>query len=104
MIRVKTFDQAIEAANATSFGLAASLLSDSEELWQLFDAEINAGIVNWNRQTTGASGSMPFGGPGLSGNHRPAGSYAADFCAWPMASMLAAGPLADDQPVKGLKE
>ncbi|MEM6912777.1 MAG: succinylglutamate-semialdehyde dehydrogenase [Pseudomonadota bacterium] len=104
VIRVKTFDEAIETANDTQFGLAASLLSDSEELWQRFDAEINAGIVNWNRQTTGASGSLPFGGPGLSGNHRPAGSYAADFCAWPMASMLASGPLADDQPVKGLKE
>ncbi|MEO1042119.1 MAG: succinylglutamate-semialdehyde dehydrogenase [Pseudomonadota bacterium] len=104
VIRVKTFDEAIEKANDTQFGLAASLLSDSEELWQRFDAEINAGIVNWNRQTTGASGSLPFGGPGLSGNHRPAGSYAADFCAWPMASMLSAGPLTDDQPVKGLKE
>ncbi|MEO1658887.1 MAG: succinylglutamate-semialdehyde dehydrogenase [Pseudomonadota bacterium] len=104
VIRVKSFDEAIERANDTQFGLAASLLSDSEELWQRFDAEIVAGIVNWNRQTTGASGSMPFGGPGLSGNHRPAGSYAADFCAWPMASMLAEGPLADDQPVKGLNE
>ncbi|MEM7739725.1 MAG: succinylglutamate-semialdehyde dehydrogenase [Pseudomonadota bacterium] len=104
VIRVKTFDDAIETANDTQFGLAASLLSDSEELWQRFDTEIIAGIVNWNRQTTGASGSLPFGGPGLSGNHRPAGSYAADFCAWPMASMLASGPLADDQPVKGLKE
>ncbi|MEM0927796.1 MAG: succinylglutamate-semialdehyde dehydrogenase [Pseudomonadota bacterium] len=104
LIRVKSFDEAVERANDTRFGLAASLLSDSDELWQRFDAEIIAGIVNWNRQTTGASGSMPFGGPGLSGNHRPAGSYAADFCAWPMASMLATGPLADDQPVKGLME
>jgi succinylglutamic semialdehyde dehydrogenase len=46
---------------------------------------------------------MPFGGPGLSGNHRPAGAYAADFVAWPMASMMAAGPLKDDQDVKGLR-
>jgi len=104
VIRVKSFDEALDRANATRFGLAASLLSDSAELWEQFDAEIRAGIVNWNRQTTGASGSMPFGGPGLSGNHRPAGSYAADFCAWPMASMLAEGPLKDDQAVPGVKE
>ncbi|MEE4210340.1 MAG: succinylglutamate-semialdehyde dehydrogenase [Parvularcula sp.] len=103
VVRVASFDEAIERANDTRFGLAASLLSDKEELWHKFDAEIRAGIVNWNRQTTGASGAMPFGGPGLSGNHRPAGAYAADFCAWPMASMLAAGPLEDDQTVQGLK-
>jgi succinylglutamic semialdehyde dehydrogenase len=102
VIRVGSFDEALDRANDTRFGLAASLLSDSAELWERFDAEIRAGIVNWNRQTTGASGAMPFGGPGLSGNHRPAGAYAADFCAWPMASMLAEGPLKDDQDIKGL--
>lgn len=101
--RVKSFDEALERANDTRFGLAAALLSDNASLWQRFDQEIRAGIVNWNRQTTGASGAMPFGGPGLSGNHRPAGSYAADFCAWPMASMMSDGPLKDDQAVPGLK-
>lgn len=103
VIRVRTFDEAIERANATRFGLAAALLSDDAGLWERFAEEIDAGIVNWNRQTTGASGAMPFGGPGLSGNHRPAGSYAADFCAWPMASMMAEGPLKDDQGIPGLK-
>lgn len=103
VIRVKTFDEALDRANDTRFGLAAALLSDDKALWDQFAEEIRAGIVNWNRQTTGASGAMPFGGPGLSGNHRPAGSYAADFCAWPMASMMAEGPLADDQAVPGLK-
>ena len=28
----------------------------------------------------------PFGGIGLSGNHRPAAFYAADYCAYPVAS------------------
>ncbi len=103
VIRVKSFEEALARANDTRFGLAAALLSDKRENWDVFSQEIRAGIVNWNRQTTGASGAMPFGGPGLSGNHRPAGSYAADFCAWPMASMMAEGPLTDEQGITGVK-
>jgi len=103
VIRVKDFSDAIEEANNTRFGLAAGLLSDNEELWKTFSSEIRAGVVNWNRHTTGASGAAPFGGVGLSGNHRPAGFYAADYCAWPMASLIAAGKLTDDAPINGLK-
>ena len=104
VIRVKDFSAAIEEANNTQFGLAAGLLSDNEELWNTFSSEIRAGVVNWNRHTTGASGAAPFGGVGLSGNHRPAGFYAADYCAWPMASLIAAGKLTDDAPITGLRQ
>ncbi|ECN5303748.1 N-succinylglutamate 5-semialdehyde dehydrogenase, partial [Salmonella enterica subsp. enterica serovar Typhimurium] len=31
--------------------------------------------------------TAPFGGVGASGNHRPSAWYAADYCAWPMASL-----------------
>ncbi|EAX0008384.1 N-succinylglutamate 5-semialdehyde dehydrogenase, partial [Salmonella enterica] len=31
--------------------------------------------------------TAPFGGIGASGNHRPSAWYAADYCAWPMASL-----------------
>jgi len=100
VIRTQTFDQAIEAANATSFGLAAGLLSDDEAKWQQFFALSRAGIVNWNRQTTGASGAAPFGGIGASGNHRPSAYYAADYCAYPVASMMGDRLLAvPDAPV-----
>ncbi|MEM1410064.1 MAG: succinylglutamate-semialdehyde dehydrogenase, partial [Pseudomonadota bacterium] len=102
VVRVHSFDAAITKANATRFGLAAGLLSDRPALWEAFRQQIRAGIVNWNRQTTGASGAMPFGGPGLSGNHRPAGYYAADFAAWPMASMIADGPLTDNEGIPGV--
>lgn len=102
VIRVSSFNEAIRTANDTRFGLAAGLLSDDEDYWKQFAREIRAGIVNWNRQTTGASGKAPFGGPGLSGNHRPAGYYAADYCAWPMASMVQEGPLKDEMETKGL--
>jgi succinylglutamic semialdehyde dehydrogenase len=87
VIRVKDFDQAIEAANATEFGLAAALLSPSEALWKRFAVRARAGIVNWNRPTTGAASSAPFGGVGKSGNHRPSAYYAADYCAYPVASI-----------------
>jgi len=85
--RVETFDQAIDQANNTRFGLAAGLLSDSRADYDKFLALSQAGIVNWNRQTTGASGAAPFGGIGHSGNHNPSAYYATDYCAYPVASM-----------------
>jgi len=87
VIRVQDFDAAMRAANATEFGLAAALLSPSEALWQRFAVKARAGIVNWNRPTTGAASSAPFGGVGKSGNHRPSAYYAADYCAYPVASI-----------------
>ncbi len=104
VIRVSTFEKALEEANDTSFGLAAGLISDSKELFGQFISEINAGIVNWNRQTTGASSAAPFGGVGLSGNHRPAGYYAADYTAWPMASMIMEGKVQDEGTIPGVDE
>jgi succinylglutamic semialdehyde dehydrogenase len=87
VIRVPDFDSAMKVANATEFGLAAALLSPSEELWKRFAVKARAGIVNWNRPTTGAASSAPFGGVGKSGNHRPSAYYAADYCAYPVASI-----------------
>ena len=89
VIRVADFDAALEEANRTRFGLAAGLISDRRELWDGFQSRIRAGVVNWNRQTTGASGKLPFGGIGDSGNHRPSAYHAADYCAYPVASLEA---------------
>lgn len=88
--RVPDFDAAIAAANATRFGLSAGLVSADDALWDRFVLESRAGVVNRNRPTTGAAGSMPFGGLGDSGNHRPSAYYAADYCAYPVASFEAA--------------
>lgn len=90
VIRYADFDQAIAIANDTAYGLSAGLLADDEALWQRFTREIRAGIVNWNRPTNGASSGAPFGGTGRSGNHRPSAYYAADYCAYPMASVESA--------------
>lgn len=89
IIRADDFDAAIAVANRTKFGLSAGLISDDASLWDIFKTRIHAGVVNFNRPTTGASGALPFGGPGLSGNHNPGAFYSADFCAWPMSSQIA---------------
>ncbi len=87
VIRYDDLDQAIAIANATRFGLSAGFLGDDESRYRHFWSHIRAGIVNWNSPTTGASGSAPFGGVGDSGNHRPSAWYAADYCAYPVASV-----------------
>lgn len=89
VIRVPDFAAALKEANNTRFGLAAGLLSDKREHYEHFQREIRAGIVNWNRPTNGASSALPFGGVGDSGNHRPSAYYAADYCAYPVASQEA---------------
>jgi len=86
VIKVPDLGSAIVEANNTRFGLSASLIGGSPEDFSLFWANIRAGIVNWNQPTNGASSKAPFGGLGLSGNHRPAAYYAADYCAYPVAS------------------
>ena len=86
VIAVDDFDEAIAEANNTRFGLSASLIGGTPQEYNRFWANIRAGIVNWNRPTNGASSAAPFGGVGLSGNHRPAAFYAADYCAYPVAS------------------
>lgn len=87
--RYKSFDDALELANDTHYGLSAGILSDDRKLYERLVEEARAGIVNWNRPLTGASSAAPFGGVGASGNHRPSAYYAADYCAWPMASLEA---------------
>jgi len=86
LIRVPDFDAAIEEANNTRFGLAASLVGGSPEMYDKFWANVRAGVINRNKPTNGAPSNAPFGGVGLSGNHRPSAFYAADYCAYPVTS------------------
>lgn len=89
VIRYTDFDDAICQANATQFGLSAGLFSDNQANFDHFYRHIRAGIVNWNKQLTGASSAAPFGGIGASGNHRASAYYAADYCAYPVAGIEA---------------
>ncbi|MDH1620286.1 succinylglutamate-semialdehyde dehydrogenase [Pseudomonas chengduensis] len=87
VIRYDSFEAAIAEANATAYGLAAGLLSDSRARFEQFWLHSRAGIVNWNKQLTGAASTAPFGGIGASGNHRASAYYAADYCAYPVAGL-----------------
>lgn len=98
--QVATLEDAFERANRSRFGLSGGLVSDDPAHWREAELSMRAGVLNLNRPTTGASGAMPFGGPGLSGNHRPSAYYAADYCAWPMASQMA--ERAVRQPATGM--
>ncbi|HAT6802544.1 TPA: succinylglutamate-semialdehyde dehydrogenase [Citrobacter freundii] len=85
--RYERFDEAIAMANNTRFGLSCGLVSPDREQFDQLLLEARAGIVNWNKPLTGAASTAPFGGVGASGNHRASAWYAADYCAWPMASL-----------------
>ena len=100
--RYRNFDEALAGANNTRFGLAAGLLSESADEYAVFRRRIRAGIVNWNRPLTGASSASPFGGIGASGNHRASAYYAADYCAYPQASLESATLTLPDKLSPGL--
>ncbi len=100
---VEDLDAAIVSANATQFGLSAGFLGDHVDDFHYFLHRIRAGVVNWNRQTTGASGRLPFGGIGVSGNHCPSGFFAADYCSFPIASLESHSLSEADTPMPGLE-
>jgi len=85
---VQSLDHAIEQANMTEYGLAASIYTASREIYEEFFMRVRAGCINHNTGTAGASSRLPFGGLGKSGNHRPAGTFSTDYCAYPVAAML----------------
>jgi succinylglutamic semialdehyde dehydrogenase len=102
LIRVKTLEEAVNVANDTKFGLSSAIFSEDRAEYDYCVTNVRAGLLNWNKMTTGASGMAPFGGCGLSGNHRPAGFYAADYCAYPVASMEQEGLSLPERVVPGV--
>ncbi|MGH2345848.1 MAG: aldehyde dehydrogenase family protein [Chloroflexota bacterium] len=74
---VKDFDQAIEVANGTQYGLSLSMYT--KDIDRAFRAirDLQSGIVYVNAPTIGAEIQLPFGGIKGTGNgHREAGSSA----------------------------
>lgn len=87
IIRVNTFNEAIDEANNTEYGLAAGIITEDKTLYQKFSTNVHAGLINWNQQLTGAVGTAPFGGIKKSGNYRPSGYFAVDYCVYAVASI-----------------
>jgi succinylglutamic semialdehyde dehydrogenase len=77
---IDDLDQAIAAANDSDYGLVASVFSRDRKSYEHCIGRIRTGLLNWNKSTVGASGRLPFGGIGKSGNDRPAGITATVYC------------------------
>ncbi|HYE63549.1 MAG TPA: aldehyde dehydrogenase family protein [Phycisphaerales bacterium] len=95
---VDSLEDALEQANTTQYGLAASLFTHDQRAIEAFRHECRAGCINVNTGTAGASSKLPFGGLGQSGNHRPAGSFSVDYCAYPVAGMVETADAAQISP------
>ena len=77
---VDDLDEAIAAANDSDYGLAASVMTRDRTRYEHCVGRVRTGLLNWNRATVGASGRLPFGGSGRSGNDRPAGVSSTLYC------------------------
>jgi acyl-CoA reductase-like NAD-dependent aldehyde dehydrogenase len=89
---VDSLDAAIEAIDATDYGLVASVFSADRSAFERVARETRLGLVNWNAPTVGASSKLPFGGERRSGNGRPAGSTSTLYCTYPQANLELPAP------------
>lgn len=80
VIRVKNYEEALEVANDTEFGLSAGIATTSLKSATHFKRHADAGIVMVNLPTAGVDYHVPFGGrKGSSYGPREQGRYAAEF-------------------------
>ncbi len=80
VIRVKDYDEALEVANDTEFGLSSGICTTSLKHATHFKRNAEAGMVMVNLPTAGVDYHVPFGGrKGSSYGAREQGRYAAEF-------------------------
>jgi 1-pyrroline-5-carboxylate dehydrogenase len=74
VIKAKDFDDALDIANGTEFGLTGGVYSEDEQRLARAKREFHAGNLYFNRKITGALvGVQPFGGFNMSGSNSKAG-------------------------------
>ncbi|MEZ5423684.1 MAG: L-glutamate gamma-semialdehyde dehydrogenase [Pyrinomonadaceae bacterium] len=74
VIKAKDYDEALDIANGTEFGLTGAVYSRSEDRLQQAREEFHVGNLYLNRKCTGALvGAHPFGGFNMSGTDSKAG-------------------------------
>ncbi|MFT9847383.1 aldehyde dehydrogenase family protein [Aneurinibacillus sp. REN35] len=62
VMKVSSFEEAMELANDTEYGLAAAICTSDENTAARFVEQIEAGMVKVNKPTTGVAYNAPFGG------------------------------------------
>jgi aldehyde dehydrogenase (NAD+) len=80
VLRAKDFDEAMQIANDTEYGLSSSIFTnDAARIFRFVD-EIETGMTHINSPTTGGEAHIPFGGiKGTGIGDREQGSTALDF-------------------------
>jgi acyl-CoA reductase-like NAD-dependent aldehyde dehydrogenase len=80
VLRVRDFDEAMQVANDSEYGLSSSIFSnDAARIFRFVD-EIETGMTHVNSPTTGGEAHIPFGGTKATGiGEREQGSTALDF-------------------------
>jgi len=80
VLRVKDFDEAMQVANDSEFGLSSSIFTnDASRIFRFVD-DIETGMTHINSPTTGGEAHIPFGGiKGTGIGDREQGSTALDF-------------------------
>ena len=80
IIRVDAYDEALEIANDTEFGLSAGICTTSLKYARDFQSRIQSGLTMVNLPTAGLDFHVPFGGRKASSyGPREQGRYAAEF-------------------------
>lgn len=79
IIPVDTYEEAMQVANATEYGLSTAVFTEDMRLTFRAMRDIQSGLVYFNSGTTGSEIHLPFGGMKASGNgHRELGTAAVD--------------------------
>ena len=74
VIQARNYDEALDIANNTEFGLTGSVYSTSREKLERARQDFHVGNLYFNRKSTGAIvGAHPFGGFNMSGTDSKAG-------------------------------
>lgn len=95
IVEVGNFDEAMDAANGTRYGLSSAIYTQDAQRMLRFKERITAGMSSINNSTTGAEAHLPFGGNGWSGNGtRESGIWVIDaYTKWQCVNVDLAGKL-----------
>ncbi|MFT3700441.1 MAG: aldehyde dehydrogenase family protein [Kofleriaceae bacterium] len=80
---VDSDEEALAILNDNEYGFVHSIFTATKFEW--FFQRVQSGMLNLNRSSNMASGKLPFGGVGKSGNYRPGGSWAVRNMTHPVA-------------------